>query len=536
MIIDSIHIEKFHGFNNVGFKLGSNITIIAGQNGTQKTTLLGLLGQPFSLRLHEQMKDEKPLCGGSYWSQYADKFKLSPKFDKRGEHEWTITSPLEDQPYTVESIWRDQKNGKIRFWQKGTHEKNSGYLRYPVIYLSLKRLIPIGEEPKLHTRQEMLTNEEVTLFNKLHNDILISLDNIVETGIIEGSNKTTVGVTTSCYDWMQNSAGQDNVGKIILALLSFKRLKEKYGKAYKGGVLLIDELDATMYPGSQEKLLRVLHQYSNRYKIQIVFTTHSLMLLELGSLLYNERRLNPHTANQIQLIYLEKVGNSIDIIEGVSFHTIKNRLRVCTDDEVPNKVMVYSEDNEAILVAKTLLKGYLNRVNFFRSKFSCNTLIDLLERRVPTFPFPDSIIIFDGDVTTDESQQRKLKKIKARNWLFLPTDLSPERWFANFLTSLDDRDSFWKSVHRDYSKQVCFKDYKPEDILAGKETGRTTAKLWFQGQVASNASWVTKVITRWKKDSEENRASVSSFVKDFISLYNGIAAAIHIDPIEMKHK
>ncbi len=44
MIIDRIHIAKFHGFKDVGFKLGTNITIIAGQNGTQKTTLLGLLG------------------------------------------------------------------------------------------------------------------------------------------------------------------------------------------------------------------------------------------------------------------------------------------------------------------------------------------------------------------------------------------------------------------------------------------------------------------------------------------------------------
>lgn len=63
MIIDRIDIAKFHGFKDVGFKLGTNITIIAGQNGTQKTTLLGLLGQPFSLRLHPLMKDEKPLCG-----------------------------------------------------------------------------------------------------------------------------------------------------------------------------------------------------------------------------------------------------------------------------------------------------------------------------------------------------------------------------------------------------------------------------------------------------------------------------------------
>ena len=72
------------------------------------------------------------------------------------------------------------------------------------------------------------------------------------------------------------------------------------------------------------------------------------MLLELGSRLYYEMRQNPKTENQIQLVYLEKIGENIDILEGVSFHTIKIRLRVNTEDERPNKVTVYSEDLETI--------------------------------------------------------------------------------------------------------------------------------------------------------------------------------------------
>lgn len=536
MIIDKIHITKFHGFKNVGFKLGSNITIIAGQNGTQKTTLLGLLGQPFSLRLHPEMSDEKPLCGGSYWSQYADKFKLSPTYDKKGEHEWTIESPLEKEPYTVESIYRDKGKGIIRFWKKGTHEKDSGYLRYPVIYLSLKRLIPIGEDPKIHSKNESFTEEEIKLFKELHNKILISFDRIVETSVIEGSNKTTLGITTDLYDWMQNSAGQDNVGKIILALLSFKRLSEKYGKTYKGGVLLIDELDATMYPGSQERLLKILRRFSQKYRIQIVFTTHSLMLLEIGSRLYNETRQNPKTANQIQLIYLEKLGDTIDVLEGASFHSIRNRLRVNTEDERPNKVTVYSEDLETIWVAKSLLKGNLSRLSFITSPFSCNTLIDLLERKIPTFTFPESIIFFDGDVSADVAQQKKLKKIKSNNWLYLPTNLSPERWFASFISKLDSKDSFWSTVHPDYTFQVCFKDYNVNDIMAGGESGRQAAKAWFRQQVLEHKGWVDRVLNRWKKDSSENNLLAQRFVEQFIQLFNRIASSVRITPIEVKDK
>ncbi len=36
MIIQKVEIARFRGFQNVGFELGTQLTIIAGQNGTQK--------------------------------------------------------------------------------------------------------------------------------------------------------------------------------------------------------------------------------------------------------------------------------------------------------------------------------------------------------------------------------------------------------------------------------------------------------------------------------------------------------------------
>ncbi len=77
MIIKKVHISKFRGFANAEFEMGDQITVIAGQNGTQKTTLLGILSQTFSLRGHKTMNTAKPLCGGNYISSFADKFKLS---------------------------------------------------------------------------------------------------------------------------------------------------------------------------------------------------------------------------------------------------------------------------------------------------------------------------------------------------------------------------------------------------------------------------------------------------------------------------
>lgn len=71
--------------------------------------------------------------------------------------------------------------------------------------------------------------------------------------------------------------GQDNLGKIILALFSFKRLHDKYPRQYKGGILAIDEMDATMYPASQVELLKILRRYASKLNLQILFTANNLL-------------------------------------------------------------------------------------------------------------------------------------------------------------------------------------------------------------------------------------------------------------------
>ena len=49
MIIKEIEIGQFRAFENVSFGLGKYITAISGRNATQKTTVLGMLGQPFTI-------------------------------------------------------------------------------------------------------------------------------------------------------------------------------------------------------------------------------------------------------------------------------------------------------------------------------------------------------------------------------------------------------------------------------------------------------------------------------------------------------
>lgn len=79
-IIKKAYIKKFRKFSEVEIQCGSKLTIIAGQNGTQKTTLLGLLAHPFSMP-HKKDKTGTfntfpTITNQSFESKFADKFNI----------------------------------------------------------------------------------------------------------------------------------------------------------------------------------------------------------------------------------------------------------------------------------------------------------------------------------------------------------------------------------------------------------------------------------------------------------------------------
>jgi predicted ATP-dependent endonuclease of OLD family len=98
---------------------------------------------------------------------------------------------------------------------------------------------------------------------------------------IKSTNKKLLALQTDSYGHLGNSAGQDNISQIISALISFEILKEKQGLDFKGGIILIDELDSTLYAASQCKLIDILFRYARKLEIQIILTTHSIEYFRL---------------------------------------------------------------------------------------------------------------------------------------------------------------------------------------------------------------------------------------------------------------
>ncbi len=520
MIIEKISIKKFRGFEDVEFDLGSLLTVISGQNGTQKTTLLGLLSQPFTITDKDNpMKDEKPLCGGNFKSAFNEKFKLSQEFDKVKTHEWTLFLKNEKEPFILESIKRGKEN--IRFWRKSDRKKGSGYIQLPVIYLSLSRLLPIGEDRSLKESETIkLTDNEQKFYTEWHNKLLIIISETIETtNYLESTNKNTIGVNTNLYDWKQNSAGQDNIGKIILAILSFKRLKEKYPEHYKGGLLAIDELDSTLYPASQIKLFEALRKFASNYNIQIIFTTHSLSILEKACNLQKDLEKTIATQNQLRVVFLEKLNSKVKVIPAVSFHTIKHRLNLTLSEKKNSKIDVFTEDMEAAIFVKALLKSKKSKLNFIKCTMSCGSLMDLANRKIPSFTFPNSIIFLDGDVKQDPKNLRKISGLK--NIILLPSRISPERTIAEFLYNLDDESDVWQNIDSNFNKQYCFQNYNISEI----QNDREKAKKWFNEHKELWGTNCVRVINPWAR---ENIKEVDQFLERFKNVYNNFAKELSI--------
>ena len=141
MIVKRITIEKFRSFQGISFFLGKRLTVIAGRNATQKTTLLGMLGQPFTIPVENPMYGAKTIDGYNFKSQFRDKFKLSPIHDVIGEHKWTLyfhQNIYKQDYYSVTSISRTQRGQKtsLRFCYSVTSISRTHLkmFKYPFIF------------------------------------------------------------------------------------------------------------------------------------------------------------------------------------------------------------------------------------------------------------------------------------------------------------------------------------------------------------------------------------------------------------------
>ena len=547
MIIKEIEIEKFRAFSNVSFSLGKRITAIAGRNATQKTTVLGMIGQPFTISKDHLMYGCKTVDGYNFRSQFREKFKISPEYDIIGEHKWKLifhNGIYENNYYSVHSISRSQKGSQpvLRFWNAESRARGAGFVQLPVYFLSLSRLFPIGETGKTKNMTISLSeNEKKYCIDNYKTILSIQSGNDDATvGAQKGTaSRVFAGVSDNTHDIFTNSAGEGNITKIILAVLSFKRLKEQYGKEYKGGILLIDELDATLYGYSQEKLVEYLWKSAGDYKIQIVFTTHSPIILKRVNKYQREeiKRKSidlPKYAYDSSIVYLEPVYDA----EGKKYIMPKNistsqelnnvlydiNLSVMSND---NKLNVYCEDARAVAFVKYILIKQLEcnldlYMTFVDINLGWTNYVHLTEKRVPEFV--NNIVILDGDVKESQEYKKRLRQNQLPNmdnYLFLPLVIEKDIFvlLKNHASFNKFREHFSNVAQFNYD--ICFRNHP----LNVEDYTTNDFKEWYRDvETALNDEQI--LFSFWYN---ENIDKAETFAREFVSKFNMLADKNEMD-------
>lgn len=500
-MIKSLYIEQFRAMKKLYIPLGKKVTVIAGQNATCKSTLLGMIGQPFGL------KNERTIFDKPFSTKFSDIFKFSKNNDIPGEHEYQIEfydSTLFDKNVEYIKSYKRASNdtSHIRLVVGKTRGKGDGNLDYPVIYLGLKRTYPIGELREITESTPTLTQFEVEMFNKWYKEIFFPQEKISPIQITSKLQKDTLAVNSEKYDYFANSAGQDNIGQILGAIISFDRLKAKLGQEYIGGILLIDELDATLFPAAQTNLVDLFYKLAGKYNLQFVFTTHSLDTLEH---IIDKRQ---HNNNDTEVLYFTNVYGKLDLIVAPQMQRIRSDLNMATISPSPlSKINLYCEDAEASWFIKRLLGSQKTKyLNFCAATFGGDFLSELAKKNIPEFK--DSIIVLDGDK----------KPIKSTpNVLCLPGDANPENVFRELLQDLPPDNIFWQNDFG-YTKQVFEKELSKQ--TSGRYENRVKMKAWFNNQKKYWGRGGTHIYKCWL---ESHKDQANEFCERFVHVYNGIA-------------
>lgn len=517
-MIKCLELDNFRLFNNIKIRIGKKITILAGQNATGKSTVLGLIGASCQL-------DERSLIfQKQFKAKFEELFKASPEKDKSG----TIAKiTFTDKTFSKEIDYRylriSWQNNKTRFRvipfkyiensSNNKKKKTDAKMKKPVLYTGLSRLFPLGEGIESPFKELKLDEEDKQWLIDKYNYILSNNENIRtigKTNKMIAKNKYAIGIETEKYDFLANSAGQDNLGQILLNLLSLKKLN-----FVNGGVFLIDEFDATLHISAQIRLYETLYEIAEKYNIQIIFTTHSLSFLKYiyPKIEFNDKEKN----NNIELVYFTTANEVLEVLQNPNIYLIENDLRISSGYKLNSKISVFSEDAEAQFFIENILEDYITKFNLVKAKLGCDVLMNL-RKHDPKY-FSNTIIILDGDY-------KKPIPNNYKNIIKLPGSYRPEKVLYDYLISLPPEHDYW-NVCKEYPDYGFSRRYFLE-MGPGKYDGKESEqyKKWFQDNLEGFK--VTQLMKFWIDD---NRDVVDKFINDFIVIHNKIAEGKQIPRI-----
>lgn len=509
MYINKMTITNFRSFQKkTELEFVHGINLITGLNGIGKSTILALLTN--STEFTSSSPVEKPYLGEAFRGEFSDVILYDEKsdnytkgstikpsaevyFDDRPQNDsinyperHTYKGSLTSKPIKIishkklkltddllESIRKEntylktqkqilvkQSSSKTiprfrflpdpRTLDNGTSTRAK--ITWPTLYLGLSRVYPTGENDSAEVK-EIPNDNFLQDLPQIHKKILDGKfnDKSVITNYIQGSDakKKGSGIETEKFGSLANSIGQTNLGQILLAVKSFERLKSQLGETYIGGLLAIDEIDATLHPAAQNDLLKYLYEQSKKLDLQIVVTTHSLSLIDF----FSNLRDTSKDYNRLQILQLDYLPDSTNI-EPVLNPPISRYTNVLTkrmgaiSPTLP-KVKVLTEDDVSRWFLEKLFEKYnakqssdtyLNNLQLLDVSLGWENVLKLINSDFEYYK--NMISVLDPDVSEESINNKSREYIEKFNFnsangnLFsIPGGTSIEQMFYDFIFS-----------------------------------------------------------------------------------------------------
>ena len=470
-MIKNLNIIKYRKLENLKLSMSPCINIISGTNGTCKSSLLHIISNA-----HQAVTKN---CTWLRDKECLDIIKqingiTNPKIESLTKGDKAYNDPANGVAgtlFTVDYFNHNplefrKHNSKISnryavkpYYRRGSDDK----LPFcPIIYLGLARLYPFGEYVNEDAIKfikrglpEKYQGEIAQIYHRL---VGINISSICSQKMGDIKTRADFDSDKTGIDSNTISAGEDNLFIIISAIVSLKYYFESIDSDNDvESILLIDEFDATLHPSLQFKLLDIFREYSNKYKIQIFFTTHSLSALEYA------------LKKKDNVIYLIDNITSVVEMNSPDIYKIKMYLYNVTKDDIylSKKIPIFTEDKEARVFLRILFDYFEETYvefsqirsffHFVDANIGANNLKSIFNDSYLLKTTMKYICILDGDQNGDLSKYT----------ITLPGGDSPEKIIMSYAMFLYDNNSpFWTAdtiLELNYGK-VYFRDNIKNDI------------------------------------------------------------------------
>ena len=409
--LDDGHIRGLYNFE-LEFKYP--ISVIAGKNGSGKSTILALAACAF-----HNSKDGFEFPGRKNTYYTFSNFFIQSK-DEIPPEGISIKYKI------LYNKWRNIPGGGAA-WQRrkkkirGKWNKYSSRVKRNVVFFGIERVVPHSEKSISKSYRRYFEEcEKIGWENEVKSLVGKILNRNYDDFWYKKHTKyrlPMVKIGTNIYSGFNMGAGENALFEIFSTIFSCPT----------GVLLVIDEIELGLHEEAQTRFIEVLKKLCEKRKMQIICTTHSFNIL---------KNVPPEAR-----FFLESFEKKTIITPDISPSFAAGKM----SGENSNELDIFIEDS----IAKYLLELGISNNTRVRANVipigSSSAIARQLAARYKNIKKGECIAILDGDKSSEIDNiiglfLKALEKIddqdKAESWIrdrisFLPGDSWPEKWILS---------------------------------------------------------------------------------------------------------